>query len=324
VSFADLVRLRSVLAAEPLPEDAETIVALRLPGTERYHLGRTQNGELCALIETQVTSHGTDVRLRNLEARQGVRCRVRDPDGREFALVGSLVVCCTNQPTLVDLFLRLYADAAEDLGPVPSAAAVAGWLQALATLLSRLELESRRTLQGLWAELFVIRELGDAPQLLRRWHADPRERFDFLGSGFALEVKSCQEFDRVHEFSLDQLRPPDGLEAWVASIVVRRDVAGVSVLELAAHIESEIGDRAQRMVFRDMVLTSGGAAIEDDDHHRFDLTTARTSLRLLDALAIPCLRETIPPEVLSVTLRVRCEAVAEAGTRAGALQRLRA
>lgn len=322
MAFSDLVRLRDALAAEPLPLDADTIVALRLPGVPSYHLGRTSSGDLCALIETQTTGRGGDVLLRNLEVRQGVRCRVRDPGGSESTVHGSLIICRTGHPTLVDLFLRLYADAVEDLGPAPSAAAVASWLQGLATLLSRLEQTSRRTLQGLWAELLVIRELGETTRLLRRWHADPRECFDFLGSAFALEVKSCQEFDRVHEFSLEQLRPPDGLEAWVASIVVRRDVAGVSVLELSAQIEADISDRALRTQFRDMVLASGGAALEDDDHHRFDLSTARTSLRLLDTFAIPCLREAVPSDVISVTLRVRCASVAEVGTQAEALRRL--
>lgn len=320
--LSDMARLRDALAAEPLPTDPDTIVALPLPGSSRYHLGRTDSGDICGLIETATASAGGDVQLRNLRVRQGIRCRVRSPEGAETTIQGSLVICHTGQPALIDLFLRLYADAVDDLGPAPSGAAVSSWLQTLATLLSRLEQGARRTLQGLWAELLVIRELGDVARLLRRWHADPRERFDFLGSSFALEVKSCQDFERVHDFSLEQLRPPDGLEAWIASVVVRQDLTGVSVLELAAQLETEITDRAQRALFRDMVLASGGAALDDNDHHRFDLATARASLKLLDTVAVPSLRETLPPEVMSVRLQVRCATVPEAGGRADALQRL--
>ena len=298
------------------------IVAVRLSSAMRYYLGLTSDGMICALIQTDLESSGADVRLRNLEVRQAIRCRVRDSDGREAFINGCLIVCRSDQATLQDLFLRLYDNATEELGDVPSARSVAEWLRRLVTLLSRLEQDARRTLQGLWAELLVIRELGDSMMMLRRWHADPQDRFDFLGDGFALEVKSCQDFDRVHTFSLEQLRPPSGLVAWVASVVVRRDLGGCSIMELAGLIESDLGEPAAKSLFREAVLATGGSALEDDDNHRFDLVTARGSLRLLDTQAIPSFHEPVPLGVLSVTLTVRCATLDEIGTRADALGRL--
>lgn len=322
MALADLVALRAQLSGEPLPNEAAAIVALRVPGASSYHLGLTQQGCLCALVETTGGHGGVDIRLRNLEIRQGVRCRVRAPGAPEQDVTGSLVVCRAEQASLLYLFLRLYAEAIDVLGPSPSTDDVSTWLERLASLLSRLEQDGRKRLQGLWAELLVIREMGVPELLVRRWRPDPQERFDFLGAGFALEVKSCRDFERVHEFSLEQLRPPEGLEVWVASVVVRQDPAGMSVLDLLGELEQRLGDPVYRQALREITLATGGAALEEDDQYRFDAELGSASLRLLEASAIPCLLGNPPPEVISVSLRVRCEGVAETGSRHDVVIRL--
>lgn len=320
--LSDLIALRIQLAAEPLPSEPDTIVAVRLPGESRYHLGLNSDGLLCALVEVQDPGGGVDVRLRNLQVRQGVHCRVRAPYAPDQVVTGSLVICRAEQSNLVDLFLRLYGDAVDSLGPAPSADEVSSWVQRLASLFSRLENEGRKRLQGLWAELLVLREFGDPLLMLRRWRPDPTECFDFLAGRFAVEVKSCRDFERVHEFSLDQLRPPQGLVVWIASVVVRSDPAGTTVLGLLAELEASIADPAARQLLRDIAFTTAGSALEEDEHHRFDAEIARASLRLLDVEAIPSIDGEIPPAVLSVSLRCRCDGVPEIGTSSQAVARL--
>jgi hypothetical protein len=322
MALPDLIAMHTQLIGEPVPSGASTIVALRVPGESHYHLGLTQQGQLCALIETIGRRSGVDIRLRNLEIRQDVCCRVRTPDASEQDVTGSLVVCHAEQPSLMHLFLRLYAEAINDLGPAPSADDVSTWLQRLSMLLSRLEQDGRKRLQGLWAELLVIRELGAPELLIRRWRPDPKERFDFLAAGFALEVKSCPDFERVHEFSLEQLRPPEGLDAWVASVVVRGDPSGMSVLDLLGELETQLADPIYRQTLREITLATGGAALEEDDRYRFNGQLAGASLRLLEVSAIPRLQGDRPPEIISVSLRVKCDGVAEAGSRHDVVRRL--
>ena len=322
MSFSDLASMRLALLEESRPPNEDTIVALKVPSSPRYHLGLTHAGDLCALIEASTESHGPDVWLRNVEVRQGVRCQIREPEGELRAVQGSIIVCRASQPALQDLFLRIYADAIEDLGAFPHPEDIAAWLAAMSELLSKLELGGRRRLQGLWAELLAISEFGDPMVMLRRWRPEDEERFDFLGPSFAVEVKSCQEFDRVHEFSLQQLRPPDGLEVWVASTVVRQDPDGMSVLELLSLIESKLPDAHSRGQLRTMALSTAGPALADDDEYRFDYFLARDSVRLMDARAIPSISEELHADVVSVRLRVKCESLNEVGGRAEALRRL--
>jgi hypothetical protein len=224
---------------------------------------------------------------------------------------------------MTPLFLRIMAEAMEELGPTPSQRAVADWMRRATELFIALEDRGRKALRGLWAELVVILSSDDPSTLIRRWHADPQERFDFLGDWFALEVKSCQDFDRVHQFSLPQLRPADALGVWVGSLVVREDPAGRSTLELLEQIEASITDQELRATARRIVFASAGAALEEDDQHRFDEGLARSSLLLADARLIPSITGQLPPEVLDVKLSVRCRDVPPAGAVADAVARLR-
>jgi hypothetical protein len=216
----------------------------------------------------------------------------------------------------------LYSDAVDDLGPSPTSASIASWLARLAELLSKLEEGGGRTLQGLWAELLLIRELGDPLLLLRRWRPDKRERYDFLGPGFALEVKSCQDFERIHQFSLEQLRPPDSLEVWIASVVVRRDPTGMSVLELVKDIEALLPDPAARELLRTTSLSTGGSALDDDDEFRFDYRLASDSVRFMHVAEVPSIQGPLHQDILSVSLGVKCANVAEIGQRADAIRKL--
>lgn len=321
--LSSLRTLRAQLDTELQPGEPDTIIALPVPGFNRYHLGLSNIGQLCALIETHGRRGGADVQLRNLVVRQGVRCRVRVNGADDQVLNGCLIICRSELPALTDLFLRLYADAIGELGANPSPAAVTAWLRRLTNLLSRLEEDSRRRLQGLWAELLIIKDLGDPLLALRRWRVDPHERFDFLGAGFGLEVKSCRDFDRVHEFALEQLRPPQGLEVWIASMVVRRDPTGSSVLNLLSEVEAQISDLDVRQALRENVFASAGTALEDDEHHLFDVGLARESLRFLDVVAVPSVRGEIPTEVRSVRIQSCCAGVLEVGSARQVLDRLR-
>lgn len=317
-----LQALKTALLAAPLPDRADTITAFSLEGAPRYHLGRTFEGHFCALVEA--VGGTVDYRLKSVEIRQGVRCRLREPGGSERETTGSLVVCRTDRDALVDLFLRLYADAIAHLGPAPVASELVTWLHQLATLLSRAEQESRKLLQGLWAELLVIRELGDASLLVRRWRPEPGEAFDFLASGFALEIKSCHDFSRVHTFSWSQLRPPPGLDVWVASCVVRRDPEGTSVLDLLQDIETQIADLEIRRLARSITLDTAGSLIEEEADHRFDIELASESLRFFSVEDVPAVSGDAAPEVVSVKVQTRCDGIAEAGSSADVRFRLSA
>lgn len=321
---ASFVALDAELATLGGPSRQSALLALPISAGAASRVVRGPNGEACLLIAGGETSGGPDLKLRNVEAKARVRCEIESPDGSVTTVEGALVTCTAADPQLRRLFLGLMEEALEALGDAPSAAAIAAWLHRIATLFAKLEQEGRKRLRGLWAELLVMVALGDAELSARRWHVDPSERFDFLGGGFALEVKSCQDLDRVHHFSLEQLRPPDDLETWIASVVVRADPQGESVLDLLSELEGGVTDSRTRDGLRTMVLTIGGVALEDDDLHRFDKQGALATLRLIEAGSIPTIQGPVPDEIIAVSLQVRCRDLPAAGTLGAARAKLAA
>jgi hypothetical protein len=108
---------------------------------------------------------------------------------------------------------------------------------------------------------------------------------------------------------LGQLTPASDVDAWVASVVVRADTAGISVLQLLEKIEDRVSEVEVRTQLRSMVVSCAGRSLDEERHHRFDEAGALATLRLLDVRDIPKLECELPPEIIKVSLQVRCAEV---------------
>lgn len=63
------------------------------------------------------------------------------------------------------------------------------------------------SIQGLWAELFVISIASNPEYLLKAWHSSLNDVYDFNDGIDKIEVKSTSKSHRIHKFSYDQLSP---------------------------------------------------------------------------------------------------------------------
>jgi hypothetical protein len=172
-------------------------------------------------------------------------------------------------------------------------------------LFAELDDPTSREIRGLWGELLVILVAPDSSVLVRRWHDDPEDRFDFTAGAFALEVKTCKDLERIHVFSLSQLRPISEEEVLIASVPVRSDPAGETVLDLLSEIETRVPQIELRIRLRETAFRIGGSAIADSPH-RFDRRAAAAGLRLIRATLIPAFENHPAAEILAVQLSIRC------------------
>ncbi len=88
-------------------------------------------------------------------------------------------------------------------------------------------------------QLFVLRYGRDPTSLLRAWHADAEEAFDFADRADRLEVKASGPF-RIHTFALRQLRPASDARVIVASVLVEKSGGGITIAELVAGIRKRV------------------------------------------------------------------------------------
>ena len=78
----------------------------------------------------------------------------------------------------------------------------------------------KKSIQGLWSELFLIEQSANPEKIISAWHSIPEEKFDFSFDKLRIEVKSSVTESRTHHFSLAQLNPVDNTEIIIASILL--------------------------------------------------------------------------------------------------------
>jgi hypothetical protein len=321
-SFQLQTLFREEFESRPVPA-AGLISAVPIPSSPTNRLGRDERGNACIIIAVAPggTAGRPDVRLQNLSVRRRAKCEIVRTDGERETLQGLVVTCSAASSDLRSFFLDLFDQALDNLGTAPSELDVDAWIDHAYRLFAELDDPTAREIRGLWGELLIIASSRDPEVLVRRWHDDPRDRFDFFVPSFALEVKTCRDLDRVHVFSLAQLRPSTDTEVVVASVPVRSDPAGVSAVELLTEVEGRLQQAESRARLREVTFRIGGAALAESPQ-RFDRRSATAAIRYLRASAIPAFESAQAQEILSVQLTIQCANIPSNDLAAHVLNRL--
>lgn len=303
---AEILRLFAALQLPPGDSPAGRISAQPIPGIPSCSIGKDNAGNPVLLVETDEAGprgQGDPIVLENLSVLHNVDCRLQSQGGVANTARFSVVRCCGDDRTLHEYFLRVLAPILGALPPRPQRRQVVDAINTLIELFRRATQPPRKTVQGLWAELYVIQVASDPSHLIRCWHTMPEDRFDFADGRQRLEVKTAGRV-RAHHFSYEQLCPSAGALSVVASVLMERSAGGQSVYDLVDLIRQRVTEH-HLLVHLDAVvaLTLGSdwrAAQED----RFDRQLATESLRFLDARTIPCIPGELPPEVSDIHFRV--------------------
>jgi hypothetical protein len=303
--------LRELYASLSTPAEPGLVFAVvDLPGVGGVRLGRSTGGP-AVLVELDGIDHKlSSIELRNLSLQPNVTCRTHTAFGVSEGLF-TVCACTTQDLRLQELFL----DALQCLVPaegfgVPSDLRSA--LEGLVELFSALQRAPKTSVLGLWGEIFLMGESADPDVLLDAWHQLPNDHYDFARGHQRVEVKTTVG-RRQHSVSLDQLTPPAGVEVVLASVVTESSAAGSSVVDLIAAVAARCTapDASARLLTG--ASQALGADVQRWSEHRYDVSRARESLRLLPADSIP--RPTADdPRIWDVRFRVDLEGLDVAST----------
>jgi Putative PD-(D/E)XK family member, (DUF4420) len=204
-------------------------------------------------------------------------------------------------PSLFPLFLRILSPIIATLGATPTVAAVRRAISGLVDLFQALTTPAKKSIQGLWAELLVIRGATDPIALVAAWHGLPVERIDFLSSRDRIEVKSSSNRRRVHHFSLVQLTPPANTRLIIASLFVEPVGGGLSLRRLSDDIRAILAsDPVLLTQFDTVFYVTLGASWSDAMEECFDMELASESLQFFDSEHVPRIDGSIPNTVSDV------------------------
>lgn len=259
--------------AQPGTGTANTRFAVVPIGDDLRHLiGKDQGGFPAILIDASHDGGTTPLRveLENLSVQPDLRCEVVFPDGQHR--VGRYtLIRCSGDEELQGLFLRLVGAFLEQLSPSSERAELARVVLKLVDLFRVLGAPPRKSLQGLWAELFLIANSRKPIAVLEAWHADPDELYDFRQDHHCIDVKSSSQRTRMHAARLDQLYPPAGTIGVIVSVVAERAGGGVTIENLVDQVIERCATRGDlQLKLRTIVTETLGADWRLAARTRFD------------------------------------------------------
>ncbi len=153
---------------------------------ETHRLAKNMAGAPAVLISVSQLGRRhrpAPVRLENLSVEHDLECRLTRQDGRVEQDYFTVLGCRSNDIALYPHFLRIVAPLLSALGARPSRAAVDRLVSSLVSLFRTLSNAPANSVQGLWAELFVIRQSRAPAELDSRMAHRPSRKLRFQRAG---------------------------------------------------------------------------------------------------------------------------------------------
>jgi hypothetical protein len=287
--------------------EAMVFFTQRISDKSDCRIAKTSEGYPCFIIPTtsEAPRAPAPLQLEHLTVQHGLRGNLRTDEQESFAIFSLAILRSTEAP-LLNAFLRLSEALTPHLASSPTPEEVSRAVMRFADLLQRLKKPAANTIQGLWAELFVLTSAKNPKDWVKAWHSDPSGLHDFDFGQVRVEVKSSSRRERDHNFSHDQLCSSPGVEIWVASLFVDRTNGGQSVFDLVGELANSL-DADSLLTVDDIVLRTLGDSYSKAESFRFDRILAADSLRFFRVCDVPKLTN-IPSNIYDISYTSRLDA----------------
>ena len=266
----------------------------QVPEKYTYFVGRDLDGSACILIEVLDPKEPTvpPIRLEKLSAEFFLTCRIvlgsSLPRNGNF----SIIKCISDDPEIIRYFFDVCGLLIEKLGEAPSMLEVANGVQKIASIFELLKRPATRTVNGLFGELFFISRSKKIKNSVEAWRPQENTTFDFSFGPCRLEIKTSSNRIRKHSFSFEQCSPPNGVTAFVCSILTERASTGVSIRDLLQSIDKELSGHPElKLKLHEVVSETLGKDLFAALDICFDEQLTNGSLKFFDLKHIPAIRE---------------------------------
>lgn len=276
----NLVELYDTLS---IPEnDSKVFNAIPIPEYSDFRIATDYEGNVVLLLS--VIKRTKDISLKNfrlkyLQLEQNVECKISE-NGTSRLQVFTVISFRNADRSLQEYFLRISETLIKTIGKNPTQQQAADSLKRFVEIFKALTDTPTNTINGLWAELFLIDNAANPQALLNYWHSIPEEKFDFNAGKERIEVKSSSTFERKHVFSSEQLNPPADTQVLIASVFIKQNNSGVNIQCLIDSISNKIGnDYALTDKLNSIVCKTLANSLEHSIGIRFDYDIAKQSLK---------------------------------------------
>ena len=291
--------------------------AVAVPGRHGDYLAKMPSGEATFLLRgARLPAAKPALRLRHIEVDFGSRCRVKEQAAAVIDGDFITIRCVDVDASGRELFVRTVEALLATLPAQPSSVETESLIASIVELFRKLAQPPRRSVKGLWAELFAIDRCSFPERMVAAWHGESDEKFDFVTPRGYVEVKATEQAARVHEFALAQLRGERSPYGLIASFRLRRAAGGIGILGLARRITTRLGDDLHRAKVWTNVVEAMGKDFTEVSDLAFDERFAEVNAQVVAAQDVPCISMPLPTGVLDARVTVDFSAIPPAACRA--------
>lgn len=150
---------------------------------------------------------------------------------------------------------------------------------------------SKIELEGMFGELFAmyILKINYGIDISHYYQKEDRRKFDFnLSEKKKIEVKTTLKEDRIHHFLHQQL-DTDRLDIRVISILLQKDDAGMSLLDLINECKDLFSGYFDIILHIEMMTKN--IDLDELGSIKFNYQYAKTNFKIYDAIKIPRIKE---------------------------------
>lgn len=247
----------------------------------------------------------SDIKLSLFRVLFNRKCSLADIEtkkmsNRDFAIIQMR----SDNQELIKYFFQVISIVLQRLPKYPKVGILKEEISKVIEIFTKTPSFSKEIVRGLWAELLVIERSSNPEYLIKAWHDEPEDRYDFNDSEDKIEVKSAIGDNRSHIFSLEQLTPGNCSNLLIASVLVLSTGIGKTIFDLMDMVSHRIHDIDCELKLSEIVLKTIGFYSEECKEMHFDYTYAVESLKFYNSYVIPSINpDCVPKAVSSVHFR---------------------
>jgi hypothetical protein len=242
----------------------------------KHRVAKNSKGLPSILINTKDSENlvsnykGTNILLRFNE-----NCKIHED---KTSSIFTILSCRSDDELTIKMFLDICETTIPQLKNEPSAEEIKKITNIIIELFREIS-DKKRSIIGLWGELFLISSSSNTEKTLQAWHENPTDKYDFFDNNEALEVKCTSKTDRIHKFQHDQLLS-EIKDHYIASIMVSENpYDGLSVLDLYEDIKkNKLPINLINKLKKNFYRVLGSNPKEDLNEFKFDINYSKKNL----------------------------------------------
>ncbi len=282
------------------PQNKGFLPVEKLSFSDNFFIGISENKTPMFLIEHEFQNNTTDFNLKHISVLFNKKCNLID-NNKQTTKTCTVIILRDLNSKFQDYFLEVMYTMLHQISENPDSEELKNEIDKIVQLFSSLSRPAIKTVQGLWAELFIISQAQNPKYLIKSWHPKPESKFDFNDGKDKIEVKSTSKQKRIHTFSNDQLLPNKNSKLIIASVFSIESGTGKNIYDLRDIIFSKTSDMESQTILDSAIFKTLGNDLNNALDIFFDYQQACDTVEFFDSEKVPKIKEeNLPSEISEV------------------------